>query len=82
MSEKIETRSVLAGAYIDLFERLRFLTHSVELNEHGIEIKVLGGRCVKLEHIADNNDGTDLNKKPTCLRCARKDPRFMEAKKK
>ncbi len=77
---KIETREVLAEAYIGKQRKLKqYLTHAVELDELNNILRVLGGSCVKLENLADVNTLNSLERNiiPTCKRCANKDPRFI-----
>ncbi len=75
---RVETRAVLAGAYTGRNRGLKFLLrHAVELDEKEAPIRVLGGRCVRLDSLAD---GGDLSPKEraavaTYPRCASKDPR-------
>lgn len=83
------TLGLLAGAYKGGRTKLdKLLTHSVQLM---YSIQPWNGRDVNdwigyftlcgkipLGHVADTNSGEpgDLDKKPTCKACARKDPRF------
>jgi hypothetical protein len=69
----VETREVLAGVYVI---RRTMLTHSVELDDDGIERKVL---CrVRLGSLADAGslDVGGRHARPTCPVCLRRDPRF------
>lgn len=69
-----ETRAVLAGSYGRRSQLLRQgLTHTVLVCDSGDD-EPLCSR-VKGESIADSQ-ASDVNAKPTCAECARKDPRF------
>ncbi len=63
-----ETRAVLAGAYKSNAKSV--LTHSVEVDAEGNELRVHCGR-VELDHIADKYSG-DTTEAPTCPRCAKR----------
>lgn len=63
-----ETRGVLAGAYANRNPK-SLLTHSVEVDAQGNEIRVFCGR-VELDHVADPHSG-DVTARPTCPICAR-----------
>ena len=73
---RVETREVLAGAYVTRRIRRTMLSHSVEVDDHGVERRVL---CrVRLDSIADAG-GLDVGgrqTRPTCPVCLRRDPRF------
>jgi hypothetical protein len=72
MPSNFETRAVLAGAYLP-GSRASYLTHAVEVDEHGNELRVLCPR-VKLENLADKF-ASSTTKPPTCTTCAKRDPR-------
>lgn len=81
----IETRSVLAGAYEGGARRKhappgKCLTHSIEVDEAGRDVRVLCGR-VRLDSIADAgaDEPEERASRPTCEPCERKDPRFQGA---
>jgi hypothetical protein len=68
---RVETRAVLAAAYPG-GSRAKLdstLTHAVEVDVAGNEIRVRCGR-VKLANLADSG-ATDPLARPTCPRCAR-----------
>lgn len=67
MNAIYQTRSVLAGAYKSRKSLTSTLTHKVEVDEQGTEIRVVCGR-VELDHISDVWSG-DANAAPTCPRC-------------
>jgi hypothetical protein len=69
---RIETRSVLAGAYRGQLRSM--LTHTAMLDEEGAEI---GVKCKHVEpvNLADRH-ASDPDARPTCQRCLRRDPRF------
>lgn len=71
----IETREVLAGAYLRSDDRRAFLSHAVEVE--GIRpVRVLCGR-VKPDNICDASAAPEsIDTLPTCPVCARRDPRF------
>lgn len=70
----IETREVLAGAYLRIDDRRRFLSHAVEIVD-GIPARVFCGR-VNPENICDASAAPDsIHNVPTCATCARRDPR-------
>lgn len=60
-----ETRAVLGAAY--KHDRTAYLTHLVELNAEGEEIRVMCNR-VKLEHLADPL-AIPTGSMPTCHKC-------------
>ncbi len=64
-----ETRGVLAGAYKSTKS---LLTHSVEVDQNGNDIRVYCGR-VELDHVADGFGG-DTTEAPTCPRCQKRKP--------
>jgi len=67
-ANRIEVRGVLAGAYAS--QKLdSLLTHAVEVDEAGNDVRVLCSR-VKLENICDLNEG----ERPTCPVCAKRAP--------
>lgn len=72
----IETRGILAGAYVRQDDARTCLTHAVEVTEHdGWPIRALCGK-VKVENIVPDRDGfTNPADVPTCKTCARRDPR-------
>lgn len=80
-----ETRGVLADAYTGKYRSLkasRLLTHTLELDAAGNPTRVLGGRCVNIDSLADvgglNDQGElDTTIAPTCTRCLRHDPRHQ-----
>lgn len=65
---KIETREVLADAYLG-GSRRTMLSHAVEVDEAGKEIRVLCDR-VKLDSLADHY-AQDTTRLPTCGACRR-----------
>lgn len=67
----IETREVLAGAYLTggLAER-PMLTHAVVIDQDGRLVRTICRR-VQLDSIADGNSGVDRGSEPTCLVCRR-----------
>ena len=69
---KIETREVLAGAYKRGVRDTRLLTHAVEVDERGRELRVLCSR-VKFDSLADRGSLTEFQRgfEPTCPACAR-----------
>lgn len=67
MSIHLETRAVLAGAYLTV---KTVLTHAVEVTTSGDDVRVLCGR-VRLESLADPNAG-DVTAAPTCALCAKR----------
>ncbi len=79
----IETRAVLAGAYEGGARRKHaaaqaFLTHAVQVDETtGYDVRVLCGR-VNVENICDRggNGPGETEARPTCERCATRDPRW------
>jgi hypothetical protein len=74
---KVETRGVLAGAYLGKSGALRGQTarsHSVEIGEDGWEVRVLCGK-VKVDNMVDAGAG-GTGDPPTCATCLRRDPRF------
>jgi hypothetical protein len=74
MATTFETRAILGGAYKGKRASLKaMLTHAVEIDAAGSEIRVLCGR-IDLDSLADCFSG-DTTKAPTCPRCAKKDPR-------
>lgn len=62
----IQTRAVLAGAY-KRSERPRYLTHAVECDASGSELRVLCGR-VQFDSVADAH-AQDTTQPPTCEHC-------------
>jgi len=70
-----ETRGVLAGAYRESSPK-SMLTHVVELDAEGNELRVLCRR-VQLDSMADRYAGVDTTEPATCLVCARRDPRRL-----
>lgn len=66
MSERIETREVLAECYRRL-DGNQMLTHSVVV-ENRRAISVLCNR-VRLDCLADGGAGNDTTAPPTCPRC-------------
>lgn len=78
----VETRGVLAGAYLRGDDRRVFLTHAVEVEpvtsefgDYTSPVRVLCGR-VKPDNICDASaDPAGITKAPTCPTCARRDPR-------
>lgn len=67
----VETRAVLAAAYRGRMNTT--LTHSVEIDRKGHELRVLCGR-VLLDHLADAH-ALSLEKRqgrPTCKSCLRR----------
>lgn len=69
---RLETREVLAGAYVRDIRDTRLLTHAVEVNERGREIRVLCNR-VTFDSLADAGSLTEFQRglEPTCPACAR-----------
>jgi hypothetical protein len=74
----IETRGVLAGAYRSRKSLGDALTHSVEIDAEGNEVRALCSGRVKVENIADKYSG-DTARRPTCPHCLARDPRFAAA---
>ena len=79
-----ETRDVLAGAYEGGARKKHFgekawLSHTVEFDDDGKDVRVLCGR-VKLENMADAGASTaeELASRPTCKHCEKKDPRWKK----
>jgi hypothetical protein len=76
---RVETRAVLADAYTGKNRSLKgtLLRHAVEVDDSGAAVRVLGGRCVQLDSLADGGDLDEDERaaKATCPRCASKDPR-------
>ncbi len=71
----IETREVLAWAYLRTRKKWqRLLTHAV-LMEDGRAVRVLCRR-VRLDSIAGSNAGNDVNAEPTCTTCRRRKGRM------
>jgi hypothetical protein len=68
-----QTRAVLGGAYMRASTRL---THTVEVDIDGREVRVLCNR-VDLNSLADEFAG-NVKAKPTCPHCAAKDHRFAK----
>lgn len=66
--EAIETREVLADAYVR--RHTAMLSHAVYVNWDGIALNPLCNR-VKVDNIADRNTGIDLRSEPTCKACRR-----------
>jgi hypothetical protein len=66
----METRAVLAGAYLRVRSWRSYLTHAVEVNEAGVEVKVLCDR-VQLDSLADRC-ASDPTAPPTCPACLRR----------
>jgi hypothetical protein len=69
--KNFETRAVLAGAYLSGSRTL--LTHTVELDANGFEIRVLCNR-VQLDSLADPYalSETDRKAQPTCKTCLKR----------
>jgi hypothetical protein len=65
----MKTHSVLAGAYANVRSAKALLTHSSVDGETALCGKVKAG------HLADEY-ADDPDARPTCERCAKKDPRF------
>lgn len=65
---KIETREVLAGAYVGHAKRM--LSHAVVVDDAGRDIQVLCAR-VELDNLADCY-ASDPAAEPTCQICRRK----------
>jgi hypothetical protein len=79
-TERIETREVLASAYLSGRRSHTYLTHSVVADDRGNEIRVLCNR-VNLMRVADHlSNPAGLNEPPTCKMCLRRDPRFAVPK--
>jgi hypothetical protein len=73
----IETRVLLGAVYRGLRSRTyphRMLSHAVEVDDDGVEVRVLCGR-VQLESLADPLAG-DTAERPTCQACLRRDRRY------
>jgi len=73
-----ETREVLAGAYKvgGPESAKRLLSHSVELDSTGRALRVLC-RNVKLDSLCENgSEAHGPGSRPSCGRCAKRDPRF------
>lgn len=72
-SKQYHTRGVLGGAYKGKSVGTRaLLTHDVEVDAEGFEIKV-SCRGVQLDHIVDQSaDPEGHDKPPTCPRCLQK----------
>lgn len=68
MTARIETREVLAGAYVR--RNTAMFTHAAFVDSDG---RVVGPVCdrVKADSLADRYAGNDLDAEPTCRRCAR-----------
>jgi hypothetical protein len=64
----IETREVLAGAYMS--RSASMLSHAVEVDADGIELRVLCDR-VELDNLADRF-ASDPYAAPTCKTCQRR----------
>lgn len=73
----LETRELLADTrgYSRHMAARTMLSHAVEIDDEGREVRVLCGR-VKLENLADPCAG-DANARPTCGVCARRDTRVF-----
>lgn len=70
----METRGVLAGAYLRADDRKACLTHAVVVAD-GREVSVLCSR-VRVENICDATFSPEsIHLRPTCTVCARRDPR-------
>lgn len=68
---QLETRALLAGAYVGYHNQEKnFLTHTLDV----VADKFIC-RGPKPENACDAG-GSDVNARPTCERCAAKDPRF------
>lgn len=63
----IETRDVLAGAYLHGRRSGSMLRHAVEVDARGEVVRVLCGR-VAIDHLADQF-ASDPKADPTCPRC-------------
>jgi hypothetical protein len=70
MKPRIETREVLAGAYVRGGAKDRMLSHAVEVDANDFAIRVLCHR-VQLESLADRY-ASDPHAPPTCSICRRR----------
>lgn len=78
--ERLETRGVLAGAYLASDDRRVYLTHTIRIPaaaERRADVVPLCGK-VKPDNIADeySQDPGEDAAPPTCPVCRRRDPRF------
>jgi hypothetical protein len=77
MTTSYETHSLVAGAYKGSRVSARStLTHAVRCEEERFAAVLCGG--VDLDSVSDCEED-DVHGKPTCQKCARKDPRWSTA---